>query len=200
MKKIYLVPFFLLFTSCGFIIKNIAGISDPKIETLESLETFLGEYEIEIDSLYAVKDSVDFMYLFEEGGPDAYFYDKNGYFLDYRPNPESCNGAIIPFIQNLEQNIYQTPDSSKHINELMNKLVSLPKLKGAKFKEGYDVTIVMTWFKWMGRVGPEHLKDWISAIDVVKSNGVKVRCVFLNLDYHSHLGIEAKDIPRIKVS
>ena len=64
-----------------------------------------------------------------------------------------------------------------------------------EFNENFDYTIVFTWTKYIGKVSTNHLIEWQNAVTTAQERGLKIRPIYLNLDYMEHFGMMKDDLP-----
>lgn len=186
--------------SCKTILLKTYGVRQPVIENEASLVSFLKEIEIkEIPQLY-VYNSVQAYYTAQANGariPDAKFFNKNGYFVDYKLTPGDCNAQVGPFIESSE-NINNMPfDRNVHIKDLLENVVEIRTQNPVETDENTDGYLVLYWAKFIGgKLNKEKSLDWLNIYNDAKQKGVNIRLIFLNMDYQDFWGITNKDIPK----
>jgi hypothetical protein len=191
MKKLLpLLLVFLLFSSCYRVLLLTMEVKSPKIETHQSLIKYLDKYHLNSEQIYAAKDSISMMNLWANGFTEAVIFNKDGFFVDYREEPESCNAGIDAFIEYLPKNQDIEIDQKYHADSLLQQIVLLNDMTSVPFDNSYDYTIVLTWVKFAGKVIPQHFKPWEESIQIAETNGLKIRRVYLNLDFMDYMGYE----------
>ena len=168
------------------------GVSAPQIESYASLSEYADKKGMNMaGKLCAPKDSTQLYLLFEKSSvPDALIFNANGHFVDYRETPESCNAGIDAFIKGLATNDTLNIDDTTLASDLLERLIMLPNKQAVTFDGSYDYTIIMTWLKWTGRTTSNHIIPWQESIAMAESEGLKIRAMYLNLDFLDYMGFE----------
>ena len=199
MTRIYILFILTLFSSCKSILVYTYGVRQPKIENNQSLNKFLNKYNIYTNDIHVAADSVVFKELIKGGVPEAYFFDSKGVYIQYREETESCNANVTRFIDTLKTAnnypIYTDKHSNLHLDTFITKIVRLPDLNPIELNENFDYTIVFTWTKYIGKVSTNHLIEWQNAVTTAQERGIKIRPIYLNLDYMEHFGMMKDDLP-----
>lgn len=203
-KLITVLLFILVLGSCKAVLLKMYKVKNPKIENTLSLQNFLNKYEVKTDNLFATTDTLALYEFYNKGGiPDAYFFNKEGEYIEYRSTNESCNGYIPNFIDTLSKDnstyyypFYSPVHTDMHIDTFYNNMVSLPDLKFLTHTDNYDYTIVFVWTKYTGKLSIEHLVTWQDAVSSAKNRGLKINSIYLSLDYMEHFGMTDNEVPR----
>lgn len=176
----------------------LIGVSVPQIESYESLKHYLDKNNVPYTHIYCLKDTTTF---FEEatkpngmlktGGASAYFYTPEGFFVDYRETPKSCNGGVKSFLKDIQANIQQ--HSADTTRTLQNRLALLVD---AQTHQTLDIDslspanlyMVITWAKFADKFNKEKSFDWLHEIEKAKQKGFVIEPIMLSLDYMDFWG------------
>jgi hypothetical protein len=172
---IFLFAFAL--SSCTFLIKKMYRVKKPKLETVESLTKYLSKNKYDASKLILLKDPEAFKQFLKinNGVPNAMFFNKRGEFVDFRKSPEDCNGKINEFIGSVEEINEASNENTLKLNEI-NQLLS------NKIIETGEITIVMTWAVYIGKLNKKKSFEWIELIKQAQQKGVKINYYLLNCD------------------
>lgn len=79
------------------------GVSNPKLETNTTIEKYLHKKNVDITNFYKAK-YFNSLIAFSNNvmTPNGFFYNKNGYFVDYNQTPQQCNANVGQFILDLK--------------------------------------------------------------------------------------------------
>ena len=195
--------FMLSHLSCKRILLAQYGVKQPKIESYASLSSFLEKQNIRTKELYGFADTGKLyakMKLGEVGIPEAYFFNKNGYFVPYKPAAKSCNASVSPFLDNMATNFNTLPcDSSRHLTKELGYLVNLKTQQKVQLTDlpESDVYAVMYCAKYIGKVNKDKIWDWLAHIEMIQSKTkFKITPVLVSVDYLDFWHITQKDIPK----
>lgn len=201
MYKVFLFIFLaVFFSNCKFALKKVYGITKPKLEDDASLNKFLRKMDIQNNQIYTFKnmDSLHKFYSEGSGFPEAFFFNQQGFFIDYRETPTSCNAGIKNFIADLKSHSQDRLDTNKIIYSHTVRLAD--KNKQAVVFEQLPKTefyVVMYWAKFGGKTNDKVL-DWEKAIAEGRKKGLSITTIYVSCDYQKNWGITKKDIPHIK--
>ena len=188
--------------SCKQIMLKQYGVAQPKIENYASLNRYLLSNGIEGIKIYAMKDTASLMaqYAQKISMPEAYFYNKDGYFVPYKETEKACNAGVSPFLDSVGSFNKLPFEATKNISDLLPDIAELNPdntVSAVKALPKSDVYVVMNWAKYLGKVNKDKTWDWI---DHIKRNGAKspqkITIVLLSFDYQETWGITKKDIPK----
>lgn len=194
MKKIlvFITVIFLL-QSCESVMKTIKGVKKPKIETYLTTQKYLLKNHIDTTRLVYFKNLNSFGYASKKkllDVPNVLFFDKSGFFVDYKKSPTDCNAKVGGFIHDLETFQFMKSDSTKTISDI-KKLIVSPN-KNLKF-ENSDITVFITWTKWSGALNREKTFDWVRLLDEAKRKGVSVNYYLLNCDFQENWNLTKEE-------
>jgi hypothetical protein len=164
-------------TSCTFLIKKMYRVKKPKLENVESLSNYLNKNKFDTTKLILLKDIVAFkQYLkINSDVPNAMFFNNMGEFVDYRKSPEDCNGKVSEFISSIEE-------INKVRNEKSLKLNEINQLLSKSIAEQGEITIIITWVVYIGKLNKKKSFEWIKLIKEAQQKGVKINYYLLNCD------------------
>ena len=195
--------FVLSHFSCKKILLAQYGVKQPKIESYASLSNFLEKQDIRTKELYGFADTTAFYAKLRMDGfsaPESYFFNKNGYFVPYKPAAKSCNASVSPFLDNMATNFNTLPcDSSRHLTRELGYLVNLKTQQKVRLTDlpESDVYVVMYCAKYIGKVNKEKIWDWLAHIETIQSKTkFKITPILVSADYLDFWHITQKDIPK----
>lgn len=180
MKKSLLLFILITFLNCQSIAKLSYGVKDPEFKENKELNQFLQKNKLQATTYFKFKDFDNMLKAFKlkfSSIPDAYFFDKNGNYIPYKNSAEECNAKVDDFIYDLEKKNYKI-DSSKNINQLIDLLTSD---KNESIVQN-EITVLITWATFMGKVNKEKAFEWVKLLDLAKSKGIKVNYYLVNYD------------------
>lgn len=171
----------LSLNSCKTVMMKYYGASDPKLETNTTIEKYLHKKKIDESDLFKVKSFKSFLaFSTNVMTPNGFFYNKNGYFIDYNQTPKMCNADVGKFILDLK-NINQEESKTKNLKEVIQYLCD-KNGNDLKFEEGYDVYVLITWAKFVGKLNKEKSFEWLDIIKKTDFDGLKVKYYLVNVD------------------
>ncbi len=200
MKNLLIFCFVLLTCSaCQRVLLKAYGIEQPQLESYHSLKSFLDDYAIESEEIYVFKDTTTFNQFLKKGVslPDANFFNKNKYFVDYKTKNSSCNGEVGGFIEQLGNIDLLPNDSQIRLDGLVDGLVNAETNKDFSYekKAPADAYIVIYWAKYLGKLNKTKILDWETKLRSINPSETKVRLIKVNVDFQDFWGIDEKDIP-----
>lgn len=185
MKKVLLIfATVVLLFSCKSVLKTIKGIRNPKLETHTSLQKYLIKNDLDTTRLVYFKDINSFVLASKKKYvqiPNAYFFDKNGNFVDYRKSVTDCNAKVDGFIQDLNAFSEAKKDPTKTLTELEGFLTS--SNKNLISEKDAHVTVFITWARYAGALNKEKAFDWVKLLEEAKQKGISVNYYLLNCDF-----------------
>lgn len=182
---ILLISFFLF--SCKTVLLKVKGVKDPKIETYSSSKKYLHKNDIDTTRVVYFKDLHSFIKASQKKYmqiPNAYFFDKNGNFVDYRKSATDCNAKIDDFIMDLNTFDKAKKDSTKTLTELKGLFVSSNEKLLSEKPEG--ISVFITWAKYVGALNREKAFDWVKLLEEAKQKGINVNYYLLNCDFQEN--------------
>jgi len=69
-----------------------------------------------------------------------------------------------------------------------------------KHNNSYDYTFVFTLAKYTGETSINHLTNWQNAVNSSKEEGLKIRPIYLSLDYMEHFGMKEEELPTFEIN
>ena len=189
----------LIHFSCSFYLRKMYSIHSPKIKTQNSTLAYLQKHNATTDFLLIAKDTTDLNNTLNvlKSFPDAYFYNKDGYFLDYRETPTSCNAGVSVFIDGLKNASQQISDTTRTLNAMLLNKINLNTQSSFSTNDlpKADYYVLITWAEYMGKLNKEKSFDWLTHIHEANQQGITIVPILLNLDYYDFWGISQKDLP-----
>lgn len=183
-KILFIIVSALLFISCKTVLLKVKGIKDPKLETYATTKSYLFKKDMDSSRVLYYKDVNSFEAAIKKNYfqvPNAFFFDKNGNFVDYRKTTTDCNAKIDGFIQDLNTFNEAKKDSTKTMAELKRFLVG--SNKNLLNEKNADITVFITWAKFVGSLNKEKAFDWVQLLEEAKQKGINVNYYLLNCDF-----------------
>jgi hypothetical protein len=180
MKKIQFLLLFMLLVNCKTLTKMSYGVRNPNFKTNNELYVFLKKNNINSKSIYFFKNFNNMVKGYElkyTTIPDAYFFNQNGNFIPYKNSTERCNAKVEDFITDLK-NINNIKYEDKNIKDFIS-LLNNDKNEAIKLNE---ITVIITWATYLGKVNKEKAFEWIKLLEQAKNNGIKINYYLVNYD------------------
>jgi len=196
--SIAIIVVFSIFSSCSLIIgKVFYGVRTPKVETEESLITYLKKNKLLTDNVYCVpaQEFNEVLSLSKNKIPDVFIFNQN---KDYLPYGEewACNASVFDFIKNLnDTTVYQT----SNVVSLDVMLAKFRNLDGTEVLEetvenikNKKFIVVAFWSKWAGKLNKTKVREWEQ--QAKNNNNTEIVFVKLNMDIQKWWNLESKNI------
>lgn len=187
---IFLFTSIVCLSSCRTVMMKYYGASNPRIESTKTVVNYLQKKGLDTTNVYKIKNfksliafSNDIMI------PNGFFYNKNGYYVDYNKTPKNCNANVGGFISDLK-NLNQQENKTKNFREVINYLTD-KNGNPLVFEEGYDIYVLITWAKFIGKLNDEKAFEWMRLIQKTDFGNLKVKYYLVNSDFQNTW----KDIP-----
>ncbi|RDI15963.1 hypothetical protein [Flavobacterium sp. AG291] len=192
MKKLLFLFLILLLTSCSITFhKKINFDFQPQTKTslLHYLDSSKVDYQIA--DLATLKDTTVFRAFAVKNNlpiPHAYFFNKDGYQVEDNFKGTRC-GQVI----NNAEKINTAPAiTTEHIDNWIKDFTFLEKSDLGS--QNYDATVILTWGLYAKKEAPT-INDtgfkWYKSLKE-KYSGMKIRIIFLNLDFQRNWFIEGE--------
>jgi hypothetical protein len=204
MKNFVLLLFCsLLFLSCKSIIIRMAGVKQPKIETLVSLKKYLEHKKVLAQDIYSFQ-SMDKLFEFYNfkaigngGAMEVFIFDKNGYLVAFKPDTIGCKAGLSPFLAEIEQKAKFNTVATIQIDTLLSQVRKNDEKKATLFKDliRTDYYMLIYWAKYLGKSADKVLYIQ-NDIDAAAKRGIKIHPIYISGDYIDDWGIQKKDIPK----
>ncbi len=199
-KKLIILFTLLTAVGCKQLLLQKMELTQPKLETPKSLTAFLEKYHVSKDIavyVFESKKSLDEGYSDGWSIPDASFYNKQGYFVNYKLTPTDCNAQVGPFIENAQSINTMAYDENNHLSYYEGKLAALNTGESLLLSNEahIDAYIVIRWAKYLGKINVDKSFEWIKVVAHANQNGSKIKLIFLNCDYQKSWDITEKDLP-----
>lgn len=170
---------------CNAIGKVLYGVKKPKVESKESIISFLEKKKLSTENVFCV-DMADFkptLLLTKNKIPDVLIFNKKGEYLPYGEE-WACNASAFDFIEKLnDTTVYKTTD----LTTLDNLLGKFHHLGGSELTsetlsniKSSNFVVVAFWTKWSGKLNKTKIREW----ETQAKNNTKTKITFvkLNLD------------------
>lgn len=156
----------LSISGCGFVLKTVYGVKQPKPRTEQYLIKFLQKQGIDTTNLYSYSYpkwgqtlSVEPQLRF----PDIFVFDKQGRYIPYSPDGKwICKSNVAPFIEQLADTAVYDVDSSRSRSEMLSNLYSF-RGEEVVFSPApeTDFVVVVIWASFIGgRLAKENIPEW----------------------------------------
>ena len=178
----------IIFLGCQPILRGITGIKKPQVESYKSIDEYISDNNLPIDSdksLFLSKKA-DYKNLSNLRGemfrlPDIYLFNSKGQFIEEN---NFCMALKTELKNNPNENYYKEifrVDSlishEKTIKDLESILI---KSNGAKVNLNQDNNIaVILWAKFLNRKNKKHI---INAKEQLENSDNSVSIYYLNID------------------
>jgi hypothetical protein len=183
--KLYLLVLFaicLCLCSCQTVMMKYYGASNPRIENTKTIAHYLEKKELDTSTIYKIKNFKSFVAFSNDVMiPNGFFYNKNGYYVDYNKTPKNCNANVGGFISDLK-NLNQEEINTKNLKEIIH-FITDKNGNPITFEEGYDVYILITWAKFVGKLNEEKAFEWVDLIKKASFDGLKIKYYLVNTDF-----------------
>lgn len=192
MKRISYLLIFALLINCKSLTKISLGVKNPKFKTEKELNNFLIKEKLNQPSIYFVKSWKSYEILLKtkfSSFPDAYFFNKNGDFVNYKKNTKECNANVGEFIKNLNEFSNSETDPTKNI-KIFEENIS--NNKNEKFQES-EITVIITWATFLGKVNKNKAFEWIELIKEAQKSGQNINYYLINYDLQECWNLDQND-------
>jgi hypothetical protein len=173
----------ILTSGCKQILMWKYGITNPKIETPETILKFANKYNQDPNKVFIFKDTTSYFSsmndtLFKKNILSILFFNQDGVFIDYRKNGQ-CQWSGGAFLQHYSKDSTYSIDNTFQLNSIITKII--PIIPEGKLKDtiDYDLTIIGIWANFIGKYN----ERIFCVSDVAKNRqDLKLRIIFLNID------------------
>ena len=173
-KVILYCIFLVSLSSCTFIIKKWAGIKNPKLESIHSINHYANKKGIDTSMFIFSKDSASLFKLNNmfSSFPEILVFDKQKKFIPYKNDSSTCNGPVdntLKGICNISSNNFL---STKKIlyDSLLNCIIDPNKcLKSFDIKD-VDYVVFVNFQKNFPRLIRTHIVPWNAVIKANNAN------------------------------
>jgi len=200
-KYIVLILSIPILTSCSYFLLKKMKVTNPKLETVSSIKEYLIKKNIQERKLFFFKDlnsMTTFSNEYKLDIPEAYFFNKEGLLVPYKKTSQECNAHVSDFINDLS-NFKTFPIDSSFSLKKINKLIVDEKNKSTLLdKTNGNITIILSFAKYLGKINDEHTFNWINLIKKVKKEkNINVDIILLNGDFMTFWNIKEEELPKI---
>lgn len=193
MKKLILSLFIsTILYSCEYVAKKIYGITDPQLETTESIRQYAQKMDLGIENVLVLNDYGQYknmMENFNSAIPEAILFDAEGHQVSYKENKEDCNAGLFSTLPNLRKNTSLKKEDLILTDFQKNFL----KLDGTPLSEipKSDYYLFLNWAKFVGKLNKDHVKVWEEMAK--KNKYVKIQVYNVNMDIQKKWNV--KELP-----
>lgn len=187
--------------SCKSITKTYLGVKNPSFKTHKELNDFITRNQVNTNSIFYFKNFETMIQGYQlkySSIPDAYFFNQNGDFIPYKNDAENCNAKVDDFIAELKNINLVTPENirTKNIKNF------IPLLSNDKNEEMVlnDITVIITWATFLGKVNKQKAFEWIKLLEDAKSKGININYYLVNYDLQESWGLNDKEKKEIRAS
>lgn len=173
----------LLCTSCKQALMKKYGVTEPHVESMESVRKTLNEYSPGYDSCLCVfRDSSALVDWFRNTNLPgrSLFFNSSGYRI-ITQDSAFCSGVETEFAAKLMPGLACRIDSLTRLVKLRKSLYPACE-KVHLDTSGYDFTCVIFWAKFMGRINEASFGIAASARNSVSGRNGKVNFIFVCMD------------------
>lgn len=191
-KKHFILPFIFLIVSCKSITKIYLGVKNPTFKTHEQINDFLIKKDLSQSSIYYVKSWVNYENLLKSkysSFPEAFFFNNEGEFVNYKKDSKECNANVGEFIKNLNNFSNFKIDKTKNIKTIEE---NISNNKGEKFDHA-EINVVITWATFLGKVNKNKAFEWIKLLEEAKKEGINVNYYLVNYDLQESWNLNSND-------
>jgi len=178
--KYGLVLLLLTCLSCGMVAKKIKKVKSPRLETPSSVNAYLQSYNLDTTEVFVFRNLMAFATASEAkylSFPNAYFFNAEGFAVEYPKTAENCNAQVGSFISDLK-------DFSNWPAEPSRTISNFTKLLQPDFvKQPADITVFITFTTYSGKLNDEKAFEWIALLNKAKQNGVSVNYYLVSADF-----------------
>jgi hypothetical protein len=183
------------------LIKKAGGITDPKLETVHSINQYSKSLAIDSSSIIFVRDSSSWFEVDKifPGSPDILVFNENKEYLPYREDSTTCNGPIDNVLKSICQ--FQSSIVSKRkvqMDNLMKHCFDPNGCMSSYDAKNYDYTVFIDYAKYFNGVNKTHIIPWN---DIIRNNNTpcRVKYIYVNTDYLQEWGVTKKSLPKFKI-
>jgi hypothetical protein len=192
-KLAFFIFLSILLTSCKPGLKALYGIKSPRLEDKASVNKYLHLKKIDTTRVLYFRSLMDFAVASQNNYltiPNAYFFNTDGNWVPYMKSATDCNASVDDFILDLH----------RFNNEAANAQITLPMmtslLTGADKIKPAEITALMTFTKYSGRLNREKAFEWVRLLEIAKSRGLPVNYYLVNCDFQKSWNIPADVIKK----
>lgn len=191
-KTSFILLFTILVISCKSLTKIYLGVKNPSFKTHKELNDFLIKKDLNQSSIYYIKSWENYKNLLKEkysSLPEAYFFNREGDFVNYKKTSKECNANVGEFIKNLTEFSKLKSVKTKNIKIFEE---NINNSKDEKFKR-HDINVIITWATFLGKVNKKKAFEWINLIEEAKKKGVNINYYLVNYDLQESWKINKKE-------
>lgn len=186
--------------NCKRALMAVYGIKKPAIETHESLHAYLDGLGMGEEPIYVLKDTNELNFFIEShvSMPEAFFFNSNGEFVQYKETPQSCNAGVANFTKQMAELDSMKTDSAYNLAYFLDRMRRLPGMSSIEVKPQQNAYVVLLWARFLGKLNKDKIFDWVQHIQEAQKAGVQVQYFLVSYDYITDWGITEKDLPEVE--
>jgi hypothetical protein len=188
--------------SCSPIIKKIGGIKNPKLETVQSINSYGTTINIDSSNIVFAKDSSCLFALNRmfNGNPEILVFDSKKKYFPYKNDSVACNAPIDAVLANIcnISNYDVTTTKKIDYDVLISSLADKNNALSSYSLNAYDYVVFVDFCKYTYGLNKTHIIPWNKVIKESKT-ACRVKYFYVNLDYLKFWGIKKKSLPRLRV-
>jgi len=184
--------------SCTKLALIYEGVKKPALETPDRLTKFLIRQQIDTSEMLCFQDTLALYRFYGQhiGIPEARFFNRQKQLVDYRDKPSDCNGHVAVFMEKMDSINYLSPDPVLILDNFTSSLAYAKDMRPFQLEsKEYDLYLVMYWAKFMGKVNKHKVFEWETLAAKAKQQGLKIRVLKINVDFHQLWGITEDQMP-----
>ena len=182
MKKIILILILFSLLGCKSTLKKTYGITEPKLEDRTSIYKYLNKKKIDTSNVYIFKNLSAYAKASKlklMSIPDAVFFNKEGYFVDYKKKASDCNAKVDAFLLDLTTFSKLPSVQTKKMDDLLH---FIENSKSDKPINAADINVFITWAVFAGKLNDEKAFEWVYLLEKAKKEGFKINYYLINCD------------------
>lgn len=198
---ILLLIFLVSLTSCNFLIKQLSGFNDPKIESFHSINQYAQSLRIDTSIIVYPKSlsCLNKLNSLFRGYPEILIFDNLKNFLPYKNDSVACNAPVDNILSAICDFASSDIETGKRYtyDSIISCLTDPNKILDSYNIVDVDCIVFVSLQKYSHGLNKTHLIPWNEIINTSKHN-CTVQFVFVDLDYLNVWDINKKDLPVIK--
>jgi hypothetical protein len=173
----------VLLVGCASLVKLHYGITQPKIETPQSLTRFLRVHHYPLKNFYIFKDTFDYITMlknpvYKKNVLNTIIVDKD--FQKITIDTVHCQWSGGYFVNRLNKDTLYLQEPSLDVRKLLSMIISIPdSLTPSLSKGDFDFIVINIWAKFIGKMN-ERLFATIPVAE--KRKDLKIVFINLNID------------------
>ncbi len=191
MKNLLLFLGVFVIAACTSVAKKMYSVKNPKFESHQSQLKFLKENSVEYTKTFHYKNFQSYIEASQKikiGIPDAFFFNNKGEFVSYKKSPKDCNANVFGFIKDIKN--FKNLQSSDSIH--LDEIVSLTTIDSSALSKQSEITVILTWAVFAGKVNDEKTFKWIELLKQAQKDNVDLTYYLVNCDLQDSWNLNEK--------